>query len=1238
MPVSWARPVPVVGTTRDRCAVATGGGLGRLIQVCYSNRTEALFEAFAADIDRDRAAGRSALEPVRVVVGNRHVEGWLRLELARRDGIAACLEISQLRRFAAETLGAAFPGTVLVDRALLEELLLGRLLGGDALDEPEFAPLCAWLGAAKGEPEARELRCVQLASRLATLYEEYVFARPELVCDWPTRAALGATAHAETEAWQRRLWNELFAPGGAVAARGARDGVSYTHLAELLVRVERAPLRLDTPIRCFGVSHVARAFQMLLARLGEATTVQVYTLNPCREYWDDLVTVREAARQPQRVGPEALDALDPYALAAPPADEPPLLALWGRPGRENVRLLNELTDCTFHEAFVEPAGDTLLARLQRDILLRAPASAPPTGAVPDGSVRIFACPGIRRELEAIASEIWSLVKQAPAGAPLRFQEIALLIAGDEREAYLAQLPAVFDEHHRLPYRLTVAPAGGSRIAEAVGRLFALPRGRFERSELLALLGHDSVRGRWDDAAADEWAAWCEATGIVHGADRDDHAGTYLEGYDRHNWDQGLRRLALGHFLAAERSDTAAPLTLGEFDYLPEEQASSGRDGQMAFALLARSVIADARYARSTRLGAAAWAELLEAMVVAYVVPRGEDDEREFDRCLRAVRELSRIDLDGREVGYRVASELVAARLDAGAGGSPLAAGGVVVSTLQPLRALPFRAVFVAGLGEGRFPATDRRDRLDLIAARRRAGDVSPRERDEYAFLETLLSARERLVLSYVARDEVTGDALAPSSIIGELERVVARSYLPEPVGARRLVTQVPLRRWHAAAAVLPTAARDEHDLAAARDLLGGDAAPRELETLFAATDPASHPALAAKLKLTSSLAPARALAPPSGTQRISLAALRKFVECPLQGGARLRLGLNQDDEDDNERLRDDEPFETGLFDKLALLRGSLSTWVRAGETEQAPLTDEYRRRVEQATLAGHAPIGVFGEVERVAHDRTLGRWREQLATLLVAAPGGEVVRFGAAVDGDDIEVLAPAILLPVGAVGAPVPVELVGPTQLLVCERRVSVIAVAKPAPKGKDQDSYAWQKSLPGFFDHVALSALGLASGDEHTVQLLHDDHAALLVRFRPIARDVARAWLSDLVRELQSTVHDYVLPCEAIFRAWGGPGSGFEGLGSVLQQILDASASHASTYGPLRNYARYRLLDEADAARSARVRLGLFFDSLVPPEATTPVPPPAKPAATAAPATKAAPAPTAKAKRGTRGAKERP
>ena len=119
------------------------------------------------------------------------------------------------------------------------------------------------------------------------------------------------------------------------------------------------------------------------------------------------------------------------------------------------------------------------------------------------------------------------------------------------------------------------------------------------------------------------------------------------------------------------------------------------------------------------------------------------------------------------------------------------AEGITVSSFKPMRPIPFKAVFLLGLGEGLFPSALRKDTLDLrhIPERldppiegknfreRRIGDVSETERDRYMFLETLISTRKNLVLSYVSHSDKTDDELSPSSIIQTLLDELDRGYL-----------------------------------------------------------------------------------------------------------------------------------------------------------------------------------------------------------------------------------------------------------------------------------------------------------------------------------------------------------------------------------------------------------------------------------------------------------------------------
>src|SRR5262249_26248114 len=59
----------------------------------------------------------------------------------------------------------------------------------------------------------------------------------------------------------------------------------------------------------------------------------------------------------------------------------------------------------------------------------------------------------------------------------------------------------------------------------------------------------------------------------------------------------------------------------------------------------------------------------------------------------------------------------------------------------------------------------------------------------------------------------------------------------------------------------------------------------------------------------------------AGSETISMpiAAIRRFLECPLQGSARYQLGM-RDDDDEDLTARDDEPFQTSKLDLMIGLR------------------------------------------------------------------------------------------------------------------------------------------------------------------------------------------------------------------------------------------------------------------------------------------------------------------------------
>jgi hypothetical protein len=107
--------------------------------------------------------------------------------------------------------------------------------------------------------------------------------------------------------------------------------------------------------------------------------------------------------------------------------------------------------------------------------------------------------------------------------------------------------------------------------------------------------------------------------------------------------------------------------------------------------------------------------------------------------------------------------------------------GVTIAGLRPMRPVPFKQVFVLGMGEGMFPGRDSASTLEIRGAARTLGDMGATATSKYLFLETLMATRERLVISYPNLDIVKDAELFPSGMVSELEEFLEKCVLPEQI-------------------------------------------------------------------------------------------------------------------------------------------------------------------------------------------------------------------------------------------------------------------------------------------------------------------------------------------------------------------------------------------------------------------------------------------------------------------------
>src|SRR5574344_1075800 len=335
------------------------------------------------------------LEQEVILVQSNGMAQWLQQALAADSGlgIAAALQVSLPARFIWQAYRAVLQDETVaqqspLDKASLQWRLM-RLLP-QLLDEPGFAPLRRFL---QQDDELRKR--YQLCQRIADIFDQYQVYRADWLADWaqgrdrigegrqllqlePGAEAADRDVRLQTLAWQARLWRELQTDIGSEVLAGSRASV-HPRFIKALQALDRRPAGLPRRVIVFGISSLPAQTLEALAAMARFCQVILCVHNPCQYYWGDIVADRDLLRSSlsrhrrRDSMPAQLDDNDLHQHAHP------LLAAWGKQGRDYIALLQEHDNRDQYEAlfaahkqqvdlFHEEQPDSLLRQLQSDIL------------------------------------------------------------------------------------------------------------------------------------------------------------------------------------------------------------------------------------------------------------------------------------------------------------------------------------------------------------------------------------------------------------------------------------------------------------------------------------------------------------------------------------------------------------------------------------------------------------------------------------------------------------------------------------------------------------------------------------------------------------------------------------------------------------------------------------------------------------------------------------------------------
>lgn len=722
-----------------------------MLTIYHSNQLD-LLKSLTAQLMK-RQPLNAVFEEEVILVQSQGMGQWLQIQLAQELGISANIHYPFPTQFVWDIYRVFYP-ELPKQNTFSADFMVWVIMAilPDLAKTPSFAALKHYFAPHD------EQKCYQLASCVARLFDQYLVYRPDWINAWQNgewSAELG-----EAHQWQGVLWRELVAYSKNVLGLSSHRADIHQSVLTLLTekKLTRAQKKsLPKRIFIFGIVSLPPLYLELFNALSQHLDVHVMFMNPCRQYWGDIVDRSFVHKY----------VTDENMANMMLQESHPLLSSWGKLGRDHLVLLQNYQKQDI-DAFFDYEDQSLLSYVQQSILdlqsnqsgMLSPVSELFNGdkqviSIDDHSISLHACHSEQREVEVLYDYLLATLEQDPT---ITLNDCAVMVA--DIEHYAPYIQAVFDnapKNRYLPYTIsdqkfrTINP-----IIQGFSQLLELPQSRLEIDYIFDLLEIPAIAKRFnlDEEDLKRLQHWIVDSGIRYALDSDVD--------EPHSWLAGIHRMLLGYTMTCQLDSWQ--------DILPYEN-TKGLEAELV-GYLADFIMAIAEWSEilSRPHSIAQWQNMcLELLDKFFIV----DSESEplllmIQEQWQSIIEQATLANYQAEISITVLHRLLQDKFDQQAISHRFLIGKINFCTLMPMRSVPFKIVCLLGMNDGVYPRQIAQLDFDLITQHGRIGDRSRRNDDRYLFLEALLSAQKQLYISYIGYDIQTNDIRYPSILVDEL--------------------------------------------------------------------------------------------------------------------------------------------------------------------------------------------------------------------------------------------------------------------------------------------------------------------------------------------------------------------------------------------------------------------------------------------------------------------------------------
>lgn len=915
-----------------------------MLRVYHSNRLDVLEALMEFIVERERLD--DPFEPEMILVQSTGMAQWLQMTLSQKFGIAANIDFPLPASFIWDMFVRVLP-EIPKESAFNKQSMSWKLMTllPQLLEREDFTLLRHYL---TDDSDKRKL--FQLSSKAADLFDQYLVYRPDWLAQWETGHLVEGLG--EAQAWQAPLWKALVEYTDELGQPRWHRANLYQRFIETLESATTCPPGLPSRVFICGISALPPVYLQALQALGKHIEIHLLFTNPCRYYWGDikdpaylakLLTRQRRHSFEDRELPLFRDSENAGQLFNSDGEQDvgnPLLASWGKLGRDYIYLLSDLESSQELDAFVDVTPDNLLHNIQSDILElenRAVAGVNieefsrsdnkrPLDPL-DSSITFHVCHSPQREVEVLHDRLLAMLEEDPTLTP---RDIIVMVA--DIDSYSPFIQAVFGSapaDRYLPYAISDRRARQSHpVLEAFISLLSLPDSRFVSEDVLALLDVPVLAARFDitEEGLRYLRQWVNESGIRWGIDDDNVRELELPATGQHTWRFGLTRMLLGYAMESAQGEWQSVLPYDESSGLIAELV-----GHLASLLMQLNIW---RRGLAQERPLEEWLPVCRDMLNAFFLP---DAETEAAMTL-IEQQWQAIIVEGLGAQYGDAVPLsllrdeLAQRLDQERISQRFLAGPVNICTLMPMRSIPFKVVCLLGMNDGVYPRQLAPLGFDLMSQKPKRGDRSRRDDDRYLFLEALISAQQKLYISYIGRSIQDNSERFPSVLVQELIDYIGQShYLPgdEALNCDESEARVKahLTCHHTRMPFDPQNYQPGNLQSYAREWLPAASQAGKAHSEFVQPLPFTLP------------------------ETVPLETLQRFWAHPVRAFFQMRLQVNFRTEDSE--IPDTEPFILEGLSRYQINQQLLNALVEQDDAE---------RLFRRFRAAGDLPYGAFGEI------------------------------------------------------------------------------------------------------------------------------------------------------------------------------------------------------------------------------------------------------------------------------------